>query len=369
MNKLSRPSLLVALVSLGLSASACSSSDDPTPQQPSGSTAVDAGSDAALPPNAGADAASLPNADAASLSDAGSDAASQSDTGSQAAAAKDIVDTAVANGNFKTLVAAVQAAGLEATLRGPGPFTVLAPTDAAFAKLPSFLLSKLVMAPYKAELALILKYHVVAGSVKAADLLGKTSTPTTVEGGKLAVDGNGGKVVINGGVNVTTADVLATNGVIHVLDGVLLPNIVDTAAGYDDGTTKFSTLVTAVTAADLVATLSGEGTFTVFAPTDKAFADLKAALGEAAFNAVLADKAKLQKILKFHVLASTVYAKDVAPGQVDTAEGSKLTIASSGTDVTLADSTTTPAKIVLTDLPTSNGVIHVIDKVLLPPGL
>ena len=332
MNKIfSVPSLLLAVVSFGLAAAACSSSDDASAAQPSGGTTPDAGSNPT--------------------------------------SSKDIVDTAIATGNFKTLVGAVQGAGLEATLRAPGPFTVLAPTDAAFEKLPSFLVTKLVSAPYQGELGLILKYHVLSGSVKAADLLGKTSSPTTVAGGKLAIDGSGGKVVINGTVNVTTPDVAATNGVIHVVDGVLLPNIVDTAASYDDGTTKFSTLVTAVTAADLVTTLSGSGTFTVFAPTDKAFADLKAALGDAAFNAILADKAKLQKILKYHVLASTVYANDVASGQVDTVEGNKLTIAASASDVTIADATPVKAKVILTDLPNSNGVIHVIDKVLLPPGI
>jgi uncharacterized surface protein with fasciclin (FAS1) repeats len=327
------PSLLAA-VSFGLLATACSSSDGSSGAPPN----PDPGGGTTTP-------APIP------------------------AASKDIVDTAAANGGLKTLVGAVQGAGLESTLRGPGPFTVFAPTDAAFGKLPSFLVAKLVTEPYKAELGLILKYHVLSGSVKAADVLGKTSSPATVGGAKLAIDGNGGKVVINGMANVSTPDVSASNGIIHVIDGVLLPSIVDTAVGYDDGTTKFSTLVTAVTAADLAGTLSGPGTFTVFAPTDKAFADLKAALGETAFNAILADKAKLQKILKYHVLASTVYAKDVAPGQVATVEGGSITIAASGSDVTIADSTPAKAKIVLTDLPNSNGVIHVIDKVLLPAGL
>ena len=335
MNKIfTVPSLLAAAVSLGLMATACSS-DSSSAEQPTG----------------------------------GAGGGMNADAGSNPTPSMDVVDTAIANGNFKTLVGAVQGAGLEATLRGPGPFTVLAPTDAAFEKVPSFLVTKLVTAPYKGELGLILKYHVLSSSVKASDLLGRTSSASTVAGGKLAVDGSGGKVVINGAVNVTTPDVAATNGVIHVVDGVLLPSIVDTAAGYDDGTTKFSTLVTAVTAADLVTTLSGTGSFTVFAPSDQAFADLKAALGDTAFNAILADKAKLQKILKYHVLASTVYAKDVAPGQLDTVEGGKLTVATSGSDVTIGDSTPAKANIVLTDLPNSNGVIHVIDKVLLPPGL
>ncbi len=298
----------------------------------------------------------------------GNDAAATQDTGTPQVKA-DIVDTAVAAGKFMTLVAAVKAAGLEPTLRGAGPFTVFAPTDDAFAKIPGFLLTKLVTAPYKGELGLILKYHVLSGAVKAADVLNKKQSVATVEGGKISVDGSGGKVVINGGVNVTTADVLAKNGVIHIIDGVLLPTIVDTAIGYDDGTTKFSTLVTAVTAADLVATLSGPGPFTVFAPTDAAFAALKASIGDQAFAAILADKAKLTKILTYHVIAASVFSKDVMAGDVATVEGAKIKIGISGGSVTIGDSTATAANVVLTDLPNSNGVIHVIDKVLLPPGL
>ena len=302
---------------------------------------------------------------AAAATDAGG---GQIDSGAQPQGKKDIVDTAAGAG-FNTLLAAVKAAGLESTLRGAGPYTVFAPTDAAFAKLPSFLLTKLTSAPYKKELGLILEYHVLAGAVKASDVLGKKQSVPSLEGGKLSVDGSGGKVVINGGATVTTPDVGATNGVIHVIDGVLLPTIVDTASGYDDGTTKFSSLVGAVVAADLVGTLSGPGTFTVFAPTDAAFAALKAQVGDQAFAAILADKAKLTKILTYHVLASTVFEKDVAAGDVATVEGSKIKIAVSGGNVTIGDSTSTAAKVVLTDLPNSNGVIHVIDKVLLPPDL
>ena len=286
------------------------------------------------------------------------------------AATKDIVDTAVSAGSFKTLVAAVQAAGLESTLRGTGPFTVFAPTDEAFGKLPSFLVTKLVSAPYKTELALVLKYHVLAGSVPAKDIVGKKSTPTTVEGAKLDVDGSGATVLVGAaGAKVTKTDIATTNGIIHVVDGVLLPSIVDTAVGYDDGTNKFATLVTAVTAAELGATLSGPGTFTVFAPTDKAFADLKASIGDTAFAAILADKAKLQKILKYHVLSSVAYSPNIAAGSVTTLEGDALTLSVSGADVSIADSTTTAAKVILTDLPNNNGVVHAIDKVLLPPGI
>jgi len=287
------------------------------------------------------------------------------DAGTDSAPApKDIVDTAVAAKSFATLVAAVQAAGLEATLRGPGPLTVFAPTDDAFAKVPKFLTDKLLTAPYKTELGLILKYHVVSGSVKAADILGKTSTPATVLGAKLSIDGSGGKVVINSGVNVTTPDIQASNGIVHIVDGVLLPTIADTAVGYDDGTTTFKTLVAALTAGELAATLGGPGPFTVFAPTDAAFAKIP----KATLDSLLlpANKAQLQTILKYHVIAGNpVYAKDVAAGTVTTLSGA-VNVTVSGGNVEL-DAGGAKAKILLTDLPASNGVTHVIDTVILPP--
>lgn len=296
---------------------------------------------------------------------------------SQPSVSKDLVDTAVAAGKFGTLVTAVKAAGLESTLRGAGPFTVFAPDDAAFTKVPEFLRTQLLTAPYKTELSLILTYHVVSGNVKAAGLLGKTQDIATAApgGAKVKVDGSNGKVVINGGVSVTTADVAAANGTIHIVDRVLLPSIVDTAVGYKDGAAEFKTLVTAVTAADLGATLSGPGTFTVFAPTDAAFAALKASLGDTKWNALLADKAKLARVLKYHVLGSVAYAKDVKSGQVDTLAGAtdKLTLSVAAGQVTVTDAATPAggksASVVLADLPTSNGVIHVIDRVLIPANL
>jgi transforming growth factor-beta-induced protein len=288
------------------------------------------------------------------------------DAGTDSAVAlKDIVDTAVGAKSFNTLVAAVQAAGLESTLRGAGPFTVFAPTDDAFAQVPKFLTDKLLTAPYKSELGLILKYHVIAGSVPAADVLNKTSNPATLLGANLAIDGSGGKVVINGGVNVTTPDVKATNGIIHVVSGVLLPTIADTAIGYDDGTNTFKTLVAALTAGELAATLGGEGPFTVFAPTDAAFAKIpKATIDDLLLPA---NKAQLQAILKSHVkTGAPVYAKDVAAGSLTTL-GDPLNVTISGTDVQLDIGGGAKATVILTDLPASNGVTHVIDTVLLPP--
>lgn len=135
--------------------------------------------------------------------------------------AHDIVDTAVAAGSFKTLVAAVTAAGLVDTLKGAGPFTVFAPSDDAFAKLPAGTVEMLVKPENKAKLTAILTLHVMSGKVLAADVTGKKLTPASVNGEALHVDGTHG-VTVNG-AHVTTADIACTNGVIHVIDTVLLP--------------------------------------------------------------------------------------------------------------------------------------------------
>ncbi len=135
--------------------------------------------------------------------------------------AADIVDTAVAAGSFKTLVAAVQAADLVHTLKGPGPLTVFAPTDAAFRKLPKGTLASLLKPENKHKLVEILTYHVVPGKVMAADLAGKTTDVATVEGDQVHIDGRHG-VRVND-AHVVKADIVADNGVIHVINKVLLP--------------------------------------------------------------------------------------------------------------------------------------------------
>ncbi len=138
-----------------------------------------------------------------------------------AATAKDIVDTAVSAGSFSTLVAAVQAAGLVDTLKGDGPFTVFAPTDEAFAKLPAGTVENLLKPENKDTLVAVLTYHVVPGKVMSGDIAGKSLEVATVQGAKVAVDATYG-VKINE-ANVVTADVAASNGVIHVIDTVILP--------------------------------------------------------------------------------------------------------------------------------------------------
>jgi uncharacterized surface protein with fasciclin (FAS1) repeats len=141
--------------------------------------------------------------------------------GSLQAQGKDIVDTAVAAGRFKTLAAALKAAGLIETLKGAGPFTVFAPTDEAFAKLPKGTVEELLKPENKAKLTAILTYHVVAGKVMAADVI-KMSEGKTVQGGSVKVKSAGGKVMIDN-ATVANADIAASNGVIHVIDTVLMP--------------------------------------------------------------------------------------------------------------------------------------------------
>ena len=135
----------------------------------------------------------------------------------------DIVDTAVAAGSFTTLVAAVTAAGLVETLKGAGPFTVFAPSDDAFARLPAGTVEDLVKPENKDKLTAVLTLHVLSGAVHAADISGKTLNPASVNGEALDVDGTDG-VSVNG-AKVISADIACTNGVIHVIDTVLLPKV------------------------------------------------------------------------------------------------------------------------------------------------
>lgn len=138
------------------------------------------------------------------------------------ASEKDIVDTAVGAGSFSTLVAAVQAADLVDTLKGEGPFTVFAPTDEAFAKLPDGTVENLLKPENKAQLIAVLTYHVVPGKVMSADIAGKKAEVASVEGSEISVDATDGVKVDN--ATVVTADIEASNGVIHVIDTVILPN-------------------------------------------------------------------------------------------------------------------------------------------------
>jgi uncharacterized surface protein with fasciclin (FAS1) repeats len=269
-----------------------------------------------------------------------------------------IVETAVAAGNFKTLVAAVQAAQLVDTLNGKGPFTVFAPTDEAFAKLPKGTLEMLLKPENKAKLAAILTYHVVPGTVKAADVV-KLKNAATVQGQRVDIKVDAGKVMVDG-ANVVATDVACSNGVIHVIDTVILPvdgTIVDVAA--KNG--SFNTLVAAVKAAGLVETLSGKGPFTVLAPTDAAFAKLPAGTLEMLLKPE--NKKQLVDILTYHVVPGVAAYSDqvVKMSQVPTVLGTPITVTVTDGKVRLNDS-----NVVATDVEASNGVIHVVDTVILP---
>ena len=266
-----------------------------------------------------------------------------------------------ASSDFSTLGAALEAADLTTTLAGPGPFTVFAPTDAAFAALPAGTVEALLNdIP---TLTAILKYHVVSGEVDAATVVGLTSA-MTLNGAEIDIAVNdAGKVILNGTVMVTTTDLAASNGIIHVIDGVLLPpeepksnTIVDVVSA----DSRFSTLATAVVAAGLDSTLAGEGPFTVFAPTNDAIA----ALPEGALEALLADNDKLVDLLTYHVIDGRVDAATVVGLSEATAvNGVAITIEVMDGKVMLNGSVV----VTETDIAADNGIIHVIDAVLVPP--
>lgn len=267
---------------------------------------------------------------------------------------KDLVDTAVAAGSFTTLAKAVQAAGLVETLKGPGPFTVFAPTDEAFARLAPGTLDALLKDVD--ALKQVLTYHVVAGRVPASQVVG-LSWADTVAGqpARVRVDG---KTVFVDDARVLTADVPASNGVIHVIDAVLLPrkDLVETASAAG----SFKTLLSLAEAAGLVDTLRTKGPFTVFAPTDEAFAKVPAE----ALAALRADKAKLAAVLAYHLLPGRVLSSDLREGATEAKTLDSRTLAV----VRAKDGSVTAggAKVVKADVLASNAVVHVVDTVILP---
>jgi uncharacterized surface protein with fasciclin (FAS1) repeats len=277
-----------------------------------------------------------------------------------------IAEIAAGDPNFSTLVAALSAAGLVDTLAGEGQFTVFAPTNDAFAALPAGTVDALLADP-TGDLTQILLYHVVDGVALASDVVGLDSV-TTLQGEPISIEVVDGGVVLNGTVNVTTTDIMASNGVIHVIDAVLLPpadeamapdmSIAEIAAADPN----FSTLVAALSAAGLVDTLAGEGNFTVFAPTNDAFA----ALPEGTVDTLLADPTgDLTQILLYHVVDGVALAEDVVGmDSATTLNGAPISIAVVDGGVVLNDS----VRVTATDIMATNGVIHVIDAVLLPPA-
>lgn len=271
----------------------------------------------------------------------------------------DIVTTAVEAGSFKTLAAAVEAAGLVETLQGEGPFTVFAPTDDAFAKLPAGTVETLLKPENKSQLIAVLTYHVVSGKVAAADVV-NLDAAGTVNGQRVDIKVEDGKVFVDQ-AQVMTPDIACSNGIIHVIDEVILPSS-DTIPQVAANSGSFSTLLAAAEAAGLVGALAGEGPLTVFAPTDEAFA----ALPEGTVESLLKpeNKGKLAAILKYHVVAGRKFSTDLANGQpVETLQGASVALKIDNGQPRIGN-----ADVVATDIDASNGVIHVIDAVLLPPS-
>jgi uncharacterized surface protein with fasciclin (FAS1) repeats len=291
-----------------------------------------------------------------------------------------IVATAQATPELSSLVAAVTFASdnndLVNLLSNPGTLTVFAPTNAAFDSLAVELTGNagargpdLLTAANKPLLRTVLRYHVLATTVRAANIqFGKAVT--SAEGSIFKID-SGTPPVIKDGRNrtsrITSTDIEANNGVVHLIDKVILPankNIVETAQALAAGSPpEFSILVEAVVAANLAATLSGTGPFTVFAPTDAAFAALLTELNLTKAQ-LLANTALLTQVLTYHVVSGRVLKADVPVGApVATVETGTFTV---NAQLDITDERNRRSKIVATDTFASNGVIHVIDKVILP---
>ncbi len=278
---------------------------------------------------------------------------------------QNIAEIVVAGDDFSDLETALQRTNLTSVLEGTGPFTVFAPTNAAFTAAGINVNTIDVNA-----LTDVLLYHVLGGAaIKSTDLgAGQTYASTASATGpgdtqlSILIEKTGSAVKVNNVANVTSADVSATNGVIHVIDNVLLPlSVVGHAAANSNFTSLVSTLGAA--SGDLVSVLSGTGPFTVFAPLNSAFNDISAVT--ATLNAD-----QLAKVLTYHVVSGNVVSGDLTNNMsVTTVNGENFTVNISGSNVTITDANGGVSNVVLTDVQGTNGVIHVLGKVLIPLNL
>ena len=264
-----------------------------------------------------------------------------------------ILEIASGNAQLSTLVSAVTSAGLVEALSGKGPFTVFAPTNDAFSKLAAI--------PNGETLKKVLLYHVAAGEFSASDLK-KKKTLETLAGESVKVRFVKGELILNDSVRVIIKDVKASNGIVHVIDTVLIPpslapapkSILEIASGDP----RFTTLVSALTATGLDKVLAGKGPFTVFAPTNDAFAALKAKLG-----GTLPSGEALKNVLLYHVASGKFSAMDLLEaGFVKTVQGQHVDVDKDDKNVVLNGH----VNVLIADINAANGVIHVIDAVLLP---
>ena len=313
----------ISFVAFLSATAACSSDDDSSSQAQAGATSTDDGS------SSGGAGAETPGS---------------------------IVEIAAGNEDFSQLVSSLTAANLVEALSAEGPFTVFAPTDAAFDSFEAA--NPGVLAGLSTEeLTAVLTHHVVAGKIMSSDLVDSSIAATL--GGSYVGISVGDSVSISG-ATVTTPDIEASNGVIHVIDSLILPpsnDVVQTAVAAG----SFTKLAEALTSTGLVAVLQGEGPFTVFAPTDAAFEAF-----ETANPGVLSSLSneELSNILLYHVASGWVGASDLSDGMMipTSLEGKQITVAlTNGAKVN-------SSSITQANLLASNGVIHVIDAILLPPA-
>ncbi len=276
-------------------------------------------------------------------------------------APQSIVDIAVSDPQFSTLVDALNRANLVTALQGSGPFTVFAPTNQAFNELLNSLGLSSINQLSAEQLTPVLLNHVVSGNFLSSGLTsGYVATLNSENPGgvnvSMFINVDAG-VVVNGYVNVTQADIVASNGVIHVVDKVILPpDIVVLIAANPNFTALTSALDLAE--GDLVTTLQGEGPFTVFAPLNSAF-------NAAASELSGLTSGELTEILLYHVVSGNVLSGSLTNGQTVTTLNGTFTVNISGSNVTLRDQRGQSVGVLVTDIVGTNGVIHIIDKVLL----
>jgi len=277
----------------------------------------------------------------------------------------DIVALATSTSDLSTLVTAITTADLTSVLQGDGPFTVFAPTNDAFDNLEDGVLETLLDNPDL--LAEVLQYHVVSGKVMSTDL-SNGDVATLLSGKSINVSIMDGVVTLNNNAMVTNADNEASNGVVHIIDEVLLPegfelpkdNIVSIASE----TPSLSILVDALTMfPDLVDALSSDGNYTVFAPTNDAFTALLGIIGQSSLDDVPEDV--IERLLKYHVISSAaLMSGDLTDGQMAAtllSDDDKVSVGISGSDVTINGANVTTANV-----EASNGIVHIVDAVLVP---
>jgi len=303
---------------------------------------------------------------------------------------RNIYEIASNTADFSMIVAAIDAAGLKDALTGDGPLTVFAPTDKAVEELPDGVLDFLLLPENKDTLAAVIKYHVVAANATSSSLA--SGPVVTLNGDSVDVETNGTGIQIDNANVIDPFDVVASNGIIHTIDSVLVPSDVDLSAATDaqatenlsdepeptgdeaaveerniydiaSNTADFSILMTAIVAAGLDGALTGEGPLTVFAPTNKAFEELPD--GVVDFLLRPENKDTLTALLTYHVVAAKVPSSSIVSGPVVTLNGDSVDVETDGTGIQIDNANVIDPF----DVMASNGIIHTIDSVLVPSNV